>query len=61
LAFLLTVLVGLSTCLVAAAVLAPSLLGGLTPGSVLIGGSLVLVGSLTGLWMIHRRRDRSLW
>ncbi len=39
----------------------PVLLGGLRPGSVLIGGTLVLVGSLTGLWRIHRRRDRSLW
>ena len=57
----LTAVVALGVCAVAAAVMVPALLGGLGAWPVIVGGVLVLIGALAALWVIMHRRDRTLW
>jgi sterol desaturase/sphingolipid hydroxylase (fatty acid hydroxylase superfamily) len=59
--FVLTTLVALGTCAIAAAVMVPALLGGLGAWPVLVAGLLIVIAALAWLWVIHRRRDRTLW
>jgi len=57
----LTVVVALGVCAIAAAVMVPALLGSLGSWPVLAAGALILVAALAGLWVIQRRRDRTMW
>ena len=57
----LVVLVAVGVCATAAAAMVPALLGSLGSWPVLVGGLLLLVAALVALWMIQRRRDRTLW
>jgi hypothetical protein len=59
--FVLTVVVALGVCAIAAAVMVPALLGTLGAWPVLVAGVLILVAALVVLWVIQRRRDRTLW
>ena len=61
LALALAVIAGLAACAIAAAVMVPTMLGGVGPWPVLIVGAVVLVVSLTALFVLHRRRDRTMW
>jgi membrane protein YdbS with pleckstrin-like domain len=61
LVLLLTVIAGLAVCAVAAAIMVPAMLGAVGAWPALVAGSLVLVATLTALFLLHRRRDRSLW
>ena len=45
----------------AAAVMVPALLGSLGSWPVLVAGLLLSVAALVALWVIQRRRDRTLW
>jgi hypothetical protein len=56
----LTVLVGLSVSAIAAGVMVPAMLGSTGAWPVLVGGTIALVVALAGLWVIAKRRDRSL-
>jgi len=57
----LTTVVALAVCAIAAAVMVPALLGSLGAWPVLVAGALVLIVALAALWVIQRRgRDRSL-
>ena len=57
----LTAVVALGVCAIAAAVMVPALLGGLGAWPVIVAGVLLLVAALAVLWVIMRRRDRTLW
>jgi hypothetical protein len=59
--FVLTAIAAIGACAFAAGALVPALLGGLGAWPVLVAGLLVLIAALVALWVIHRRRDRSLW
>ena len=59
--FVLTVVAALGVCAVAAAVMVPALLGSLGAWPVLVAGVLMLIAGLAALWVILRRRDRTLW
>ena len=59
-ALALTVVVSLAACAIAAAVMAPTMLGGVPAWLVLIVASVVLVIAIAALWAIDRRRDRPL-
>jgi hypothetical protein len=56
----LVVLVGLSVCMIAAAVMLPTMLGGLGAWPVLVGGFVALIASLSALWVVQCRRDGTL-
>ncbi len=56
----LTVVVALGVCAIAAAVMVPALLGSLGSWPVLVAGTLVLVAALAVLWVIQRRRDSTM-
>jgi hypothetical protein len=56
----LTIVVSLAICAVAAGVMAPVVLGRYAD-TVLVVGSVGLVGALLGLGLLLRRRDRPLW
>ena len=56
----LTVVVALGVCAIAAAVMVPALLGSLGSWPVLVAGTLVLVAALAVLWVIQRRRDGTM-
>ena len=60
---LLTAVVALGVCVIAAAVMVPALLGvgGLGAWLVIVAGLLVLIAALAALWVIMHRRDRTLW
>jgi hypothetical protein len=55
----LVIVLGLSTCLTAAAVMDPQDLGFSPWAGVVIGVAAMLV-SFTGLWLLQERRDRTL-
>jgi MFS-type transporter involved in bile tolerance (Atg22 family) len=57
----LTVVAALGLCAIAAAVMVPTLLGRLGAWPVLVAGLLMLIAALAALWVIQRRRDRTLW
>ena len=59
--FVLAALVAIGVCAIAAAVMVPALLGGLGSWLVLVAGVLMLIAALAALWVIMRRRDRTLW
>jgi hypothetical protein len=59
--FVLTAVAALGVCALAAAVLVPALLGSLGAWPVLVAGVLMLIAALVALWVIQRRRDRTLW
>lgn len=59
--FVLAALVAIGVCAIAAAVMVPALLGGLGSWPVLVAGVLMLIAALAALWVIQRRRDRTLW
>jgi hypothetical protein len=61
LVFVLTVIVALGACAIAAAVMVPALLGSLGAWPVLVAGVEILIAALAALWVIQRRRDRTLW
>ncbi|HEY5428340.1 MAG TPA: hypothetical protein VIK04_04430 [Solirubrobacteraceae bacterium] len=56
----LTVIIALSVCAIAAAVMVPAMLGGVDAWTVLVAGCVVLIAGLGGLWVIQKRRDRAL-
>jgi len=51
--------VALGACALATAVMAP--IAGVQPWVLAAGGTVLLVVSLVVLWIIQRRRDRTLW
>jgi len=61
LVWVLTVLAALGVCAIAAAVMVPALLGSLGAWPVFVAGVLMLIAALPALWVIQRRRDRTLW
>lgn len=58
--FVLTVVVAVGVCTIAVAVMVPALLDGLGAWPVLVAGALMLIAGLAALWVIQRRRDRTL-
>ena len=56
-----TIVVALAVCAIAASVMAPALLSGVAPWVLAGGGCLALIAGLLLLWILLRRRDRSLW
>ena len=56
----LAVVIALAICAMAAAVMVPTMLGGVGAWPVLIAGGVVLITALRGLWLIQKRRDRTL-
>jgi hypothetical protein len=61
LVFVLTVVVAVGACALVAGALVPALLGGLGAWPVVVAGLLLVIGALVALWVMHRRRDRTLW
>jgi hypothetical protein len=61
LVFALVVLAALGACTLAVASIAPTLLGGVDAWPAIAGGTVVLLAALAALWVIQRRRDRTLW
>lgn len=59
--FVLSAVVALGACAIAAAVMVPALLGSLGAWPVLVVGVVLLIAALAALWVIQRRRDRTLW
>jgi protein-S-isoprenylcysteine O-methyltransferase Ste14 len=59
--YVLTAVVAVGVCAMAAAVMVPALLGGLGAWPLIVAGVLLLIVGLGALWVIQRRRDRSLW
>jgi hypothetical protein len=59
-AVVLTTIVALGVCAIAAAVMVPALLGSLGAWPVLVAGVLMVIAALAALWVILRRRDQSL-
>ena len=59
--FVFTAVVALGVCAIAAGVMVPALLGSLGAWPVLVAGVLMLIAALAALWVILRRRDRTLW
>lgn len=59
--FLLTVVAALGVCAIATAAMVPALLGSLGAWPGVVAGVLVLIAALVALWVIQRRRDRTLW
>ncbi len=57
----LVVLVALGGCALAAAVMVPTMLGGVSAWVVAGSGCGLLIAALAILWVVQRRRDRSLW
>jgi hypothetical protein len=55
------VIAALGVCAIAAAAMVPALLGSLGAWLVLVAGLVALVAALAALWVIQRRRDRTLW
>jgi len=53
----LTVAIALSTCAIAAAVMVPTMLGGVGAWPVLVAGCVLLIIALGGLWRTQKRRD----
>jgi hypothetical protein len=51
----------IGTCVIAAAVIVPSLLGSLGGWPAIVAGILTLIAALVALWVIQRRRARTLW
>jgi hypothetical protein len=60
LAVLLTIAIAIGVCAMAAAVMVPTMLGGVGAWPVLAAGCIVLVTALTVLWLSETRRDRRL-
>jgi protein-S-isoprenylcysteine O-methyltransferase Ste14 len=56
----LTTVVALGVCAIAAAVMVPALLGSIGAWPVLVAGVLMVIASLAGLCVIQRGRDHSL-
>ena len=56
----LVVVAAVGVCMMAAAVMIPTMLGHLGVWPVLAGGSAGLIGALCGLWVIQKKRDRTL-
>jgi hypothetical protein len=56
----LTVVIALSVCAIAAAVMVPAMLGGADAWTVLVAACVLLTVALGGLWLIQRRRDQTL-
>ena len=59
-ALALTVITALGICAIAAAVMVPTMLGGVGAWPVLLGGFVAVLVGLGGLWEVQRRRDRGL-
>ena len=59
--FVLTAVVAVGVCAMAAAVMVPALLGGVGAWPLIVAGVLLLIVGLGALWVIQRRRDRTLW
>ena len=57
---LLVILAAVGVCMMAASTMLTSMLGSLGGWPVLAAGTVVLVASLAALWLIERKRDRSL-
>jgi hypothetical protein len=57
----LTVAAALAACAIFVGALGPGVLGSLGAWPLLVAGGLVLVAALAALWIIQRRRDRTLW
>ena len=57
----LTVVAAIGVCAIAAAVMVPALLGRLGAWPVLVAGVLMLIVALVALWVVQRRRDRTMW
>jgi hypothetical protein len=57
---LLVVVTAVAVCMMAAAITVPDLLGRLGAWPVLVGGLVVVVGALSALWGIQKKRDRTL-
>ena len=55
--FVLTVIVALGTCAIAAGVMVPALLGDVGGWPVLAGGAVAMIAALAALWVIQQRRD----
>jgi len=60
LAVALTIVIALGVCAMAAAVMVPTMLGGVGAWPVLAAGCIVLVTALAVLWLSETRRDRRL-
>lgn len=56
----LVVLAAVGVCLIAAAMMVTTLLGAFGGWPAVVVGFVVLAGSLTGLWLIQKERDRTL-
>ena len=56
----LTVVIALGVCAIAAAVMVPAMLGGVGAWPVLVAGCVLLTVALCGLWLVQKRRDRTL-
>lgn len=57
---LLVVVTALAVCMMAAAIMVPALLRPLGAWPGLVGALVVLVGALSALWGIQKKRDRTL-
>jgi hypothetical protein len=53
--------VALAVCAIFPVGFAPVVLGSLGAWPVLVATLLIPIGALAAPWMIHRRRDRTLW
>lgn len=56
----LVVVAALGVCMMAAAVMLPAMLGRLGAWPVLLSGFVALLGALYALWVIQKKRDRTL-
>ena len=56
----LVVVAAVAVCMIAAAVMAPTALGGLGPWPVLVVAFVVFAASLAALWVAQKKRDRTL-
>jgi biopolymer transport protein ExbB/TolQ len=58
--FVLAILLAVAVCMLTAAVMVPTMLGGVGAWPVFAVSFLVLVAALVALWKIQARRDRTL-
>jgi hypothetical protein len=56
----LTVVIAVSVCAIAAAVMVPAMLGEVDAWTVLVAGCVVLTVALGSLWLVLKRRDPTL-
>ena len=56
----LVVLIGLGSCALAVGAIAPDLLGSVGGWRSVAGGEVVVLAALAVLWIVQRRRDRTL-